>query len=232
MWVLGILTFLVPAGLAVVELGNLWPGQGGVYIWAYRTMGEKMSFLGGYLSWVPVILNTASSPAIVLQFLLLAFHAELGLTVSIVLQLVILWTVVGSGAGETGRQPTDHERDVRRVRRAHADDLHLRADVRGRQRLGHAVQLARCDGSRTSPVRASCTARCCCTWSASRRRSTWARSSCRSAQRRQDDRLGFRRSGGDLPADDARHDDGAAERSRSTPSRVSSACWMSQAFPV
>ena len=35
MWVLGILTFLVPAGMAVVELGNLWPGQGGVYIWAY-----------------------------------------------------------------------------------------------------------------------------------------------------------------------------------------------------
>ena len=95
MWVLGILTFLVPAGLAVAELGNLWPGQGGVYIWAFRTMGDKMSFLGGYLSWVPVVLNTASSPAIVLQLLLLAFHAELGLTVSIIVQLVILWTVVG-----------------------------------------------------------------------------------------------------------------------------------------
>jgi amino acid transporter len=94
MWILGIITFLVPAALAVLELGSLWPGQGGVYIWAYRTMGERWSFLGGYLSWVPVVLNTASSPAIVLQFLLLAFHAELGLTVSIVLQLVILWTVV------------------------------------------------------------------------------------------------------------------------------------------
>jgi len=95
MWILGIITFLVPAALAVAELGNLWPGQGGVYIWAFRTMGDRMAFLGGYLSWVPVVLNTASSPAIVLQFLLLAFHAELGLTVSIVLQLVILWTVVG-----------------------------------------------------------------------------------------------------------------------------------------
>jgi amino acid transporter len=95
MWILGIITFLVPAGLAVAELGNLWPGQGGVYIWAFRTMGDKMAFLGGYLSWVPVVLNTASSPAIVLQLLLLAFHAELGLTLSIILQLVILWTVVG-----------------------------------------------------------------------------------------------------------------------------------------
>ena len=95
MWVLGILTFLIPAGMAVVELGNLWPGQGGVYIWATRTMGETWGFIGGYLSWVPVILNAASSPAVVLQFLLLAFHTELGLTTSIILQLVILWTVIG-----------------------------------------------------------------------------------------------------------------------------------------
>ncbi|MDT5018422.1 MAG: glutamate:GABA antiporter, partial [Mycobacterium sp.] len=95
MWILGIVTFLVPAGLAVAELGNLWPGQGGVYIWAFRTMGDKMAFLGGYLSWVPVVLNTASSPAIVLQLMLLAFHAELGLTLSIIVQLVILWSVVG-----------------------------------------------------------------------------------------------------------------------------------------
>lgn len=42
-----------------------------------------------------MILNAASSPAVVLQFLLLAFHTELGLTTSIILQLVILWTVIG-----------------------------------------------------------------------------------------------------------------------------------------
>jgi glutamate:GABA antiporter len=95
MWVLGIITFLVPAGMAVAELGNLWPGEGGVYIWATRTMGETWGFVGGYLSWIPVILNAASSPAIIVQFLLLAFHAELGLTVSIILQLVILWGVIG-----------------------------------------------------------------------------------------------------------------------------------------
>jgi amino acid transporter len=95
MWILGIITFLVPAGMAVAELGNLWPGEGGVYIWATRTMGETWGFVGGYLSWIPVILNAASSPAIIVQFLLLAFHAELGLTMSIILQLVILWAVIG-----------------------------------------------------------------------------------------------------------------------------------------
>ncbi|HEY1698952.1 MAG TPA: APC family permease [Trebonia sp.] len=94
-WVLGIVLFLIPAGLAVSELGNLWPGQGGVYIWAYRTMNDDLAFVGGFMSWVPVILNNASGPATILQLLLLAFHASLGTTVSVILQLVILWAVVG-----------------------------------------------------------------------------------------------------------------------------------------
>ncbi|UDY24804.1 APC family permease [Nocardioides sp. Kera G14] len=94
-WVLGVVFFLLPAGLAVSELGNLWPGQGGVYIWAHRTMGEGAAFVGGFLSWIPVILNGASSPAIILQLALLAFHSTLGVTVSVILQLVILWAIVG-----------------------------------------------------------------------------------------------------------------------------------------
>jgi glutamate:GABA antiporter len=94
-WVLGIVLFLVPAGLAVSELGNLWPGQGGVYIWAYRTMNDGLAFVGGFMSWVPVILNGASGPATVLQLLLIAFHASIGTTLSVILQLVILWAVVG-----------------------------------------------------------------------------------------------------------------------------------------
>ncbi|MFT4081793.1 MAG: APC family permease [Nocardioides sp.] len=94
-WILGVIFFLVPAGLAVSELGNLWPGQGGVYIWAYRTMNENLAFVGGFLSWVPVILNGASGPATVLQLLLIAFHGSIGTTLSVILQLVILWAIVG-----------------------------------------------------------------------------------------------------------------------------------------
>jgi amino acid transporter len=95
MWVLGILVFLIPAGMAVVELGNLWPAQGGVYIWAYRTMNEPLAFLGGFLSWIPVILNGATTPALIVAFLSLAFGLKLGLTVNILLQLVCLWLAVG-----------------------------------------------------------------------------------------------------------------------------------------
>ncbi|WP_198954711.1 APC family permease [Kineosporia sp. R_H_3] len=95
MWVLGFVVFLVPAGMAVMELGNLWPAQGGVYVWAYRTMNEPLAFFGGFLSWIPVILNGATTPAAIVAFLALAFGAEIGLTTSILLQLLILWLAVG-----------------------------------------------------------------------------------------------------------------------------------------
>jgi amino acid transporter len=95
MWILGIVVFLIPAGRAVAELGNLWPAQGGVYIWAHHTMNETFAFFGGFLSWIPVILNGASAPATVLSFALLAFHAQIGLALSIVLQLIVLWLAVG-----------------------------------------------------------------------------------------------------------------------------------------
>src|SRR6266851_2602622 len=96
MWVAGILVFLIPAGLAVAELGNLWPAQGGVYIWAYRTMNEPLAFFGGFLSWIPVILNGATGPSVVLSFTLLALHATVGLAVSIILQLLIVYLAVAA----------------------------------------------------------------------------------------------------------------------------------------
>src|SRR5258705_1589593 len=48
MWILGILPFFVPGGLAVAELCNPWAGQGGGYIWATRNMGETWGFVGGH----------------------------------------------------------------------------------------------------------------------------------------------------------------------------------------
>jgi amino acid transporter len=99
MWFLGFLLFLIPAGAAVIELSGLWPSQGGVYIWAYHTMGEVAAFLGGFLSWIPVILVGTIAPAAVIAFLSLAFGWELGLTANIVFQLVLLWACVGFAFG-------------------------------------------------------------------------------------------------------------------------------------
>jgi amino acid transporter len=95
MWIAGIVLFLIPAAMSVLELGGLWPSQGGVYVWAYRTLSERWAFLGGFLSWIPVILAGTLNPAAILAYLALAFNWQPSLTVNIVLQLVILWLCVG-----------------------------------------------------------------------------------------------------------------------------------------
>jgi len=94
MWVLGIVLFLIPAGMAVIELGGLWPAQGGVYVWSYHTMGETAAFVGGFLSWIPVILGGLINPAAIVAYLTLAFGITLGLTANIICQLVVLWLTV------------------------------------------------------------------------------------------------------------------------------------------
>ncbi|MFG1708208.1 APC family permease [Nonomuraea sp. M3C6] len=94
MWVIGFAVFLVPAALAVLELSGLWPAQGGVYVWAYHTLSERWAFLGGFLSWIPVILSGMITPAAAVSYLSLAFGWNLSLTANIVLQLVLLWACV------------------------------------------------------------------------------------------------------------------------------------------
>ncbi len=54
MLLLAAVTFLLPCILAAYELGTLFPGEGGVYIWAHKTAGPIHGFIGGWLSWVPI----------------------------------------------------------------------------------------------------------------------------------------------------------------------------------
>lgn len=94
MWLAGFVLFLAPAAAAVAELGGMWPAQGGVYIWSYHTMSEQLAFLGGFLSWIPVILAGTLTPAAAVAFFSYAFGFQPGLTANIVLQLVLLWGCV------------------------------------------------------------------------------------------------------------------------------------------
>lgn len=56
MLLLAAVIFLVPAVLASYELGTLFPGEGGIYIWADKTMGRIHGFIAGWLHWVAVFL--------------------------------------------------------------------------------------------------------------------------------------------------------------------------------
>src|SRR5687768_16482452 len=47
MMLLAAVTFLVPCALAAYELGTLYPGEGGIYVWAHKTAGPGHGFFAG-----------------------------------------------------------------------------------------------------------------------------------------------------------------------------------------
>jgi amino acid transporter len=52
LWVAAILFFFVPQGIAVIELGERMPGEGGLYLWAKETFGDFHGFLCGWAYWL------------------------------------------------------------------------------------------------------------------------------------------------------------------------------------
>jgi amino acid transporter len=51
MWVLAILLFFWPQGLAVIELSSRYPNEGGVYLWTKELFGDFHGFLSGWCYW-------------------------------------------------------------------------------------------------------------------------------------------------------------------------------------
>jgi glutamate:GABA antiporter len=62
LWVIGGLFFFLPCGIATMQLGALFPFEGGIYNWTYRTFGRGVSVFVGFIAWAPgplLILATA-----------------------------------------------------------------------------------------------------------------------------------------------------------------------------
>lgn len=90
-WLLAYLIFLVPAGMCSLEMGNVFPDEGGVYVWASKTMGKLAGFMGGWLSWMPVFGAITPWTAIVVSYLSTAFGWELQLWQQVGLQVLAVW---------------------------------------------------------------------------------------------------------------------------------------------
>src|SRR5262249_49893364 len=59
LWLLAIVAFFVPLGLAVSELGTRDPGEGGFYRWTRAAYGRARGVLAGWFYWVS---NVTSLP--------------------------------------------------------------------------------------------------------------------------------------------------------------------------
>jgi len=65
LWVISLLLFFWPQGIAVIELAHCYPGEGGVYLWAKEVFGDFHGFLSGWCYWTN---NMLYVPTVMLYF--------------------------------------------------------------------------------------------------------------------------------------------------------------------
>jgi amino acid transporter len=110
LWMISLLLFFWPQGIAVIELAHRFPGEGGVYLWAKEVFGDFHGFLSGWCYWTN---NMMYVPTIMLYFVgvsvfvlgpgheALADSKVFALSASIVLlTLLVVLNIIGLGVGK------------------------------------------------------------------------------------------------------------------------------------
>ena len=65
LWIISLVLFFWPQGIAVIELAHRYPGEGGVYLWAKEVFGDFHGFLSGWCYWTN---NMMYVPTVLLYF--------------------------------------------------------------------------------------------------------------------------------------------------------------------
>ena len=110
LWIISLLLFFWPQGIAVIELAQRYPGEGGVYLWAKKEFGDFHGFLSGWCYWTN---NMMYVPTIMLYFVgvsvfvlgqgheALADNKIFTLSASItLLAVLVVLNVIGLGVGK------------------------------------------------------------------------------------------------------------------------------------
>jgi amino acid transporter len=110
LWIISLVLFFWPQGIAVIELAHRYPGEGGVYLWAKEVFGDWHGFLSGWCYWTN---NMMYVPTVMLYFVGVSVfvlgpgHAALGdnkifaLGASVILlSLLVILNVMGLGVGK------------------------------------------------------------------------------------------------------------------------------------
>jgi amino acid transporter len=110
LWIISLLLFFWPQGIAVIELAHRYPGEGGVYLWAKEVFGDFHGFLSGWCYWTN---NMLYVPTVMLYFVGvsvyvlgpghqgLADNKVFASTASLtLLALLTLFNILGLGVGK------------------------------------------------------------------------------------------------------------------------------------
>ena len=110
LWIISLVLFFWPQGIAVIELAHRYPGEGGVYLWAKEVFGDFHGFLSGWCYWTN---NMLYVPTIMLYFVGVSVFVlgpghqsladnkvfALGTSLLLLVLLVVL-NIVGLGIGK------------------------------------------------------------------------------------------------------------------------------------
>ena len=110
LWIISLVLFFFPQGIAVIELAHRYPGEGGVYLWAKEVFGDFHGFLSGWCYWTN---NMLYVPTVMLYFVGVSVYvlgpSHLGLadnklfasTTSLaLLAFLTILNIVGLGVGK------------------------------------------------------------------------------------------------------------------------------------
>jgi amino acid transporter len=110
LWIISLVLFFWPQGIAVIELAHRYPGEGGVYLWAKEVFGDFHGFLSGWCYWTN---NMLYVPTVMLYFVgvsvyiigpnhhALADKKWFALSASLALLVVlVVLNIVGLGVGK------------------------------------------------------------------------------------------------------------------------------------
>jgi glutamate:GABA antiporter len=110
LWLISLLLFFWPQGIAVIELAHRFPGEGGVYLWAKEVFGDFHGFLSGWCYWTN---NMMYVPTVMLYFVgvsvfvlgpghqALADNRAFTIAASLgLMALLVILNIVGLGVGK------------------------------------------------------------------------------------------------------------------------------------
>ncbi len=100
LWLLALICFFWPQGVAVIELSARYPGEGGVYLWTKQLFGDFHGFVSGWCYWTN---NVFYVPTVLLYLVGIAVYVggerSIGLAdnrlFALLLSLGLLWLMVG-----------------------------------------------------------------------------------------------------------------------------------------
>jgi amino acid transporter len=110
LWIISLVLFFWPQGIAVIELAHRYPGEGGVYLWAKEVFGDFHGFLSGWCYWTN---NMLYVPTVMLYFVGVSVFVlgpshhgladnkifAMGVSVALLTVLVVL-NIIGLGVGK------------------------------------------------------------------------------------------------------------------------------------